>query len=149
MVSQIPCSTILSKDTWFEAISKSQIDADESSEKEDINISNVYSADEESDKNLSGQDFEKVLVMTLKKSKIQDEISEKYNFHSQLYRPELVLEFWYNSLLWMQYQLPLFSISNLCQFWTKSWVFSYITAFKKAGNKRYTWLWDFISMGKK
>ena len=57
MVSQIPCSTTPSEDTRFEAGSKSEVDADESSEEEDTDASDAYSADEESDEELSGQDF--------------------------------------------------------------------------------------------
>lgn len=57
MVSQILCSTTPSKNTQFEASSKSQINVDESLKEEDTDISDAYSADEESDKKLSGQDF--------------------------------------------------------------------------------------------
>ena len=57
VVSQIPCSTTSSEDTQFEASSKSQIDADESSEEEDIDSSDTYNSDEESEEELSDQDF--------------------------------------------------------------------------------------------
>lgn len=57
MVSQIPYSTTPFKDTHFETSSKSEVDTDKSSKKEDIDVSDIYSTNEKSDKELSGQDF--------------------------------------------------------------------------------------------
>ena len=57
VVSQIPYSTTSSKETQLEASSKNQIDADESSEEEDMDSSDTYNSDEESEKELSDQDF--------------------------------------------------------------------------------------------
>ena len=57
MISQSFCSTTLSKDIQFEARSKKEVDVNESSEKEDLDIFDAYNTNEESDKDLSDHDF--------------------------------------------------------------------------------------------
>lgn len=57
MVSQIFYSIISSKNTWFEVGSRSQIDTDELSEKEDRDIFDPYSTNKKLDEELSGQEF--------------------------------------------------------------------------------------------
>lgn len=51
VVSQIPCSTSSFENTRFKASSQSRIDVDESSKEEDIDNSDIYSSNEESDEN--------------------------------------------------------------------------------------------------
>lgn len=66
IVFQILCFTTFFKDTQFEASSNSQIDKDELLKEENINISNIYNSNKESEEDLSNQDFYKVQRMTLK-----------------------------------------------------------------------------------